>query len=603
MLTSLKVVRMAAVDCDCTSRSAMRWRSRDIGTRCSVRSPVGIWMGSGGALDDWAPACAGATAAALAVGFARPGGAGISPVRVPMTSPFVTRPSRPVPAIVAVSMPFSAAIFFADGDGDWVPACAGDWTPACAGVAAAALGATFASVSIIAITSPLVTLSPSFFTILASTPSAGAGSSSTTLSVSTSIRFSSRLTASPAFFFQLTSVASETDSESCGTLTSTCIWIPYRATRVRAQFREADRMMPTSVRMNWGLTLGRLLLGHFRAQRRLDEFLLLLHVQLHVADRRRRRRGASRILEVLVGTHVAREVVLDAVPRALVAGLLLAPHDALRARIGVDLRLELVVREGIELLEAHDRDVLDAALGALGDDVVVHLARAEDHTPHFLRRELLDLGDDHLEAAAREFRELRGRFLLAQQALRRHHDEGLAHRAQDLAPDHVEELRRRRGHANLDVVLGAELQVALEPRGRVLRPLAFVAVRQEHRERAQPSPLRLARGDELVDHHLRAVGEVAELRFPDDELEGLRGRVAVFEAEHGLFGEERIDDDEIALAVADVLQRDVDARIPLLAVLVVQHRVAMRERAAAAVLSREAHGMTLVDDPGVSEVL
>src|SRR5207248_5944280 len=75
------------------------------------------------------------------------------------------------------------------------------------------------------------------------------------------------------------------------------------------------------------------------------------------------------------------------------------------------------------------------------------------------------------------------------------------------------------------------------------------------------------------------------------------------EAEHGLFGEERIDDDEIALAVADVLQRDVDARIPLLAVLVVQHRVAMRERAAAAVLSREAHGMTLVDDPGVREVL
>ena len=38
MLTSLKVVRIAAVDCDCTSRSATRARRRDIGTRCSGRS-------------------------------------------------------------------------------------------------------------------------------------------------------------------------------------------------------------------------------------------------------------------------------------------------------------------------------------------------------------------------------------------------------------------------------------------------------------------------------------------------------------------------------------------------------------------------------------
>ena len=44
--------------------------------------------------------------------------------------------------------------------------------------------------------------------------------SSTTLSVSMSIRFSSRLTASPSFLCQVTSVASETDSDSCGTLTS-----------------------------------------------------------------------------------------------------------------------------------------------------------------------------------------------------------------------------------------------------------------------------------------------------------------------------------------------------------------------------------------------
>jgi hypothetical protein len=39
MFTSLKVVRMALVDWDCTRRSAMRARRRDIGTRCSGRSP------------------------------------------------------------------------------------------------------------------------------------------------------------------------------------------------------------------------------------------------------------------------------------------------------------------------------------------------------------------------------------------------------------------------------------------------------------------------------------------------------------------------------------------------------------------------------------
>src|SRR5438045_2093244 len=95
MLTSLKVVRMAAVDCDCTRRSATRARRRDIGTRCSVRLPVGIWI-------------AGA-------GFAA-AGAGAEPADI--MSPLVTRPSRPLPAICEVSTPFSAAIFFAAGDAD-----------------------------------------------------------------------------------------------------------------------------------------------------------------------------------------------------------------------------------------------------------------------------------------------------------------------------------------------------------------------------------------------------------------------------------------------------------------------------------------------------
>ena len=60
------------------------------------------------------------------------------------------------------------------------------------------------------------------------------------------------------------------------------------------------------------------------------------------------------------------------------------------------------------------------------------------------------------------------------------------------------------------------------------------------------APLGLAGADELVDDHLGAVGEVAELAFPDHQAVGVGGRVAVLEAEHGLFRQQRVDDGERA---------------------------------------------------------
>ncbi|MNC89704.1 hypothetical protein D3C83_56820 [compost metagenome] len=50
MFTSLNVVRIAAVDCDWISRSAMRARRRDIATRCSGRlaSSLSVLTGAGG---------------------------------------------------------------------------------------------------------------------------------------------------------------------------------------------------------------------------------------------------------------------------------------------------------------------------------------------------------------------------------------------------------------------------------------------------------------------------------------------------------------------------------------------------------------------------
>ena len=58
-----------------------------------------------------------------------------------------------------------------------------------------------------------------------------------------------------------------------------------------------------------------------------------------------------------------------------------------------------------------------------------------------------------------------------------------------------------------------------------------------------------------------------------------------------------------AWLVGHVLQRRVGAFVPLLAVLVVQHRVAVREGAAAAVLARQAHRVAARHQRGEGQVL
>ena len=229
MLTSLKVVRIALVACDCSSRSATRARRRDIGTRCSGRSPR--LTATGAATAGSGLATAGAGGAERAGGGAvTPRGAGADATSVCSTSPLVTRPSRPVPgtepaasawsaiSLAAAGIVTSALLPLADADAGAVAA-----TEAPADAAAAGAAPAFAtpSVSMRAMTSSLTQLSPSPLTISAITPANGAGTSNTTLSVSISTRISSSATASPGFFRHCNSVASATDSDSCGTLTST----------------------------------------------------------------------------------------------------------------------------------------------------------------------------------------------------------------------------------------------------------------------------------------------------------------------------------------------------------------------------------------------
>ena len=109
---------------------------------------------------------------------------------------------------------------------------------------------------------------------------------------------------------------------------------------------------------------------------------------------------------------------------------------------------------------------------------------------------------------------------MAQQGFWRHDYQRTAHTAQRLTTQHVVNLSRSGRHANLHVLLGAELQITLQTRGGMLRPLSFIAVRQQHHQTAHTAPLLLTGGDELVDNHLRTVGEVTELRFPDSQGAG-----------------------------------------------------------------------------------
>ena len=128
-----------------------------------------------------------------------------------------------------------------------------------------------------------------------------------------------------------------------------------------------------------------------------------------------------------------------------------------------------------------------------------------------------------------------------------------------LAAQQVEVLRRRRAVGDADVDVGGELQEPLGPRAGVIRALAFVRVRQQQHQRRALPPLAARRDEELVDHDLRAVDEVAVLRFPDHQPRRLLDVVAVLEAEHRVLGQRAVVDLERGARLRQRLQRHVRA--------------------------------------------
>ena len=99
--------------------------------------------------------------------------------------------------------------------------------------------------------------------------------------------------------------------------------------------------------------------------------------------------------------------------------------------------------------------------------------------------------------------------------------------------------------------------------------------------------------------HLRAIGEVAELRFPQRQRVRLGGGIAVLEAEHGLFRQHRVEHLEARLLAAEMVER----RVAFLGFLIEQHRMALREGAAFRILAGQAHPVAFLEQRAEGERL
>src|SRR5688500_6878286 len=340
MSTSLNVVSMAAWFCASLRRRAMVWRSRVMRTRSSRASssgPAGARAGRGawGASADLAETRCSASS----------------------TSPFSTWPRLPLPETSAAPTPFSSISLRADGAGGIsLPDLAGsaggfagaacaafgsclrapDFCFGCSGPAPIGAALPAAPSASVPRRAPTPTVSPSLTAIFSSRPAAGAGTSIVTLSVSSSTSGSSRATASPYFLNHWPTVASVTDSPRVGTLISSAIVVSCRC---RSESRSG-------------------------AESLFEEFPALLRVPRHQTGCGCRRCGAPGIAHLLVARldHLENrgDARLHKSPGAHILRLFLAPDDLSAGEAAEEVAHGLQ-REGIELLDAQEIDVVDAA--------------------------------------------------------------------------------------------------------------------------------------------------------------------------------------------------------------------------------------------------
>src|SRR5439155_4035605 len=133
---------------------------------------------------------------------------------------------------------------------------------------------------------------------------------------------------------------------------------------------------------------------------------------------------------------------------------------------------------------------LNFALGAIRQYLEIHFARAKYDPLHFIGGTSLGRAENFFESAMDKFFGRRRSKLGAQQTFWRHDDERLNELALHLAPQYMKILGSGSRIADLDIILCARLQKALQPRARMLRALAFVAMREQKHNPARPLPFR-----------------------------------------------------------------------------------------------------------------
>src|SRR5438445_1709895 len=435
MSISLKVVRIAAVRCAWTRRSAIRRRMGLIGTRSSPSTRGADGFGAAGTSIRTGRALrsryastsslvsrpplpeAGTRVGSRSCSARRRRTAGLSGPTARAAADAASASAGARRAAGAAGAGFgagsgAAAGGFAAARGG--SGAAGDGSGAAGGGFGAAARAPPSS-SMRATSSPTTTFSPAGFT-MRSTPARSAGSSMLALSVSSSSRTSSGLTASPSCFAQRTMTPSVTDSPSVGMRTSNVM--PPSASALRSA-----------------------------GERGVHQVALLGLMDLERARRRARGLGTPGVVESAVLGQDAPEAAVHDVPRAHVPRLLLHPVHLPRFGVGGEHGLELLRRDGVELLDTHERHGVDRARAAGGKGLVVDLAAAEEDAPHpaaldgdpsLGRAAERDVVDHGPEPALRQLLERRDAELVAEQALRGHQHERLSEAPMHLAAEDVE---------------------------------------------------------------------------------------------------------------------------------------------------------------------
>src|SRR6266481_5735422 len=275
----------------------------------------------------------------------------------------------------------------------------------------------------------------------------------------------------------------------------------------------------------------------------------------------------------------------DVKMRAHIGGFFLDPDDFAGMGMLGDGGGDFRARQGIKLIEEEDRRSRIFTAAAFAAQLVANLAAGDQDAPGVLH---FAIGDEWQKPGPREFFDLRAGVGMAQHAFWRKDNQRLAPGAAHLTAQHVEILGGSGRLADLHVVFGSQLHETLKTGAGMFRALAFVAVREEHDETGRQIPLVLARADELVDDDLRTVGEITELRLPQDKSFGIVAAETIFESEATCLGERRV----VNLAEGLLLGEMRESEVVVLGLRINEHRVALAEGAALRILSREAHGVS-----------